>query len=55
MKKLRALELALSFLQALSEADNLFDDYIEDEGITVEEYSEMLETLEKMKVETHAG
>lgn len=41
----RALQLALNFLKPFQEAGSIYDDYIEEEGIDDEEYSEMLAAL----------
>src|ERR1017187_2261922 len=44
----RALQLALNFLGPFQEAGNIFDDYIEDEGVDYEEYAAMIASLRKL-------
>ena len=44
----RALQLALNFLVPFQEAGNIFDDYIEDEGVDYEEYAAMIASLRKL-------
>jgi hypothetical protein len=41
----QALQLAVNFLTPFKEAGNIYDDYIDDEGITDDEYEEMLNVL----------
>ena len=50
MKHWKALKWAIHFLAALSESDNLLDDYIEDEGISYEQYDNMLVSLREQYV-----
>ena len=47
----QALNLALSFLVPFQEAGEIYDTYIEDEGITHQEYAEMLEVLSRFQAE----
>ena len=48
MSPKRALQTALSFLKSFQEAGNIYEDYIDHEGITGAEYGEMLAALESL-------
>ena len=48
MSPKRALQLALNFLKPLQEAGNIYEDYIDHEGITDAEFGEMLAALESL-------
>lgn len=44
----RSLQLALNFLTPFRETGNIYEDYIADEGITDDEYQDMLDALQQM-------
>ena len=48
MSPKRALQLALNLLKPFQEAGNIYEDYIDHEGITDAEFGEMLATLESL-------